>query len=109
LDGPGSDRYFPYNEDVSASTIGLATYGAYWFILMFLIVFGFCATMLAFGRFRSIQPGSKLVAPAVFASVAPGVIGTTAAVEGHPVIGLILPVAAVLLALWWLSNMAKRE
>jgi hypothetical protein len=89
------------------STIGLAIAGAYWLlVILFLLISlgsGILVTALAFTR----RGGSPVLAGG--GALFPAVLGVVAAVASRPGLSFVLSGAAILFAIWWMHNMAKRE
>jgi hypothetical protein len=81
--------------------------GAYWLlVIVFILVSlgsGILVTALAVAK-RDFSP--TLVSGSV---LFPAVLGVIAATTARPGLSFILSGAAILFAIWWLHNMAKRE
>lgn len=80
---------------------------AYWFLFLIFLVLSLIFMFLVVGRRRAVNgslPGSaKLLA------VAPAAVSAGLGIDGHPAMAIGISILVVLLSLWWLSNMAKRD
>jgi hypothetical protein len=89
------------------STIGLAIAGAYWLLVILFILIslgsGILVTALAFSRRNA---SSTLVTGSV---LFPALLGVVAASTSRPGLSFLLSGMAILFAIWWLHNMAKRD
>ena len=79
---------------------------AYWLLVLLFILFGLGCAMMATARAR----GARFAYGAVLGtSMFPALFGAGAGIEGHPGLALLASGAAILLALWWMHNISKRE
>ena len=88
------------------STIGLAIMAAYWLLVLLFILFGLGCAMMATARAKTARFGYGAV---LGTSMLPALFGVGAGIEGHPGWSLVASAAAILLALWWMHNISKRE
>ena len=86
----------------------MALIGAYWFLVVVFLLLGLLFGIFAYARARvSPSPGYRLgVISTVFV---PTALSAGATIEGQPTTALIVSGLAILFAIWWLHNMAKRE
>jgi hypothetical protein len=88
------------------STIGLAIMAAYWLLVLLFILFGLGCAMMATARAKTSRFGYGGV---LCTSMLPALFSVGAGIEGHPAWALVASLAAILLSLWWMHNIAKRE